>query len=58
MAKIAPLTETDAANIKLNMDRLSERAAIPADVRDEMFALKLVLAEILRKGSVASPTLK
>lgn len=40
------------------MDRLSERAAMLADVRDEVFALKCVQAEILLKVRVDSPTLK
>jgi hypothetical protein len=48
-SRIALLTETDAANKKLNMDLLSERAAMLADVRDEVSAMKPVLAEILNK---------
>jgi len=45
--KVALLTGTDAADKKLNMDLLSERAAMLADVRDEASAMKRVLAEIL-----------
>lgn len=57
-SKIALLTETDATNKKLNMDLLADRAAMLADVRDEVSAMKRVLAEILRKVRVSSPTLK
>ena len=45
--KIALLTATDAADKKLNMDLLSERAAMLADVRDDVSAMKRALAEIL-----------
>jgi hypothetical protein len=45
--KIAMLTSTDGADKKLSMDLLSERAAMLADVRDEVSAMKRVLAEIL-----------
>ena len=47
--KIALLTGTDAANKKLSMDLLSERAAMLADVRDEVAVMKRVLGEILRE---------
>ncbi len=47
--KIALLTATDAADKKLNMDLLSERAAMIADVRDEVSAMKRALAEILNQ---------
>jgi hypothetical protein len=40
--KIALLTSTDAADKKLNMDLLSERAAMLADVRDEVAIMKSV----------------
>lgn len=46
-SKVALFTETNAADKKLNMDLLSERAAMLADVRSEVSALKRVLAEIL-----------
>lgn len=46
-AKIALLTGTDAADKKLNMDLLAERAAMLADVRDEVAVMKRVLAQIL-----------
>ena len=45
--RIALLTGTDAADKKLNMDLLSVRAAMLADVRDEVTVMKRVLAEIL-----------
>lgn len=48
-AKIALLTTTDASDKRLNMDLLSERAAMLADVREEVSLMKLVLAEILRE---------
>lgn len=51
--KIALLTGTDAADTKLNMDLLSERAAILADVRDDVSAMKRVLAEILSEVRVS-----
>lgn len=52
--KIALLTSTDAAQKKLNMDLLSERAAMLADVRDEVSAMKRALAEILREVRVGA----
>jgi hypothetical protein len=51
--KIALLTGTDAADKKLNMDLLSERAAMLADVRDEVSAIKRILAEILNEIKVS-----
>ena len=45
--KIALLTSTDAADKKLNMNLLSERVAMLADVRDAVAAMKRALAEIL-----------
>lgn len=51
--KIALLTGTDASDKKLNMDLLSERAAMLADVRGEVSAMKRVLAEILSKVRVS-----
>jgi hypothetical protein len=48
--KIALLTSTDAADKKLNMDLLSERSAMLADVRDEVAIMKSVLGEILRES--------
>lgn len=45
--KIGLLTSTDAADKKLSMDLLSERAAMLADVRNEVSAIKRLLAEIL-----------
>jgi hypothetical protein len=47
--KIALLTGTDASDKKLNMDLLSERAAMLSDVRDEVSAMKRDLAQILRE---------
>jgi hypothetical protein len=52
-SKLALLTGTDAADKKLNMDLLSERAAMLADVRNEVSALKQVLAEILSSVRVS-----
>lgn len=52
-SKIALLTGTDAADKKLNMDLLSERAAMLADVRDEVSAMKRLLAEILGEVRVS-----
>jgi hypothetical protein len=51
--KITLLTGTNAADAKLNMDLLSERAAMLADVRDEVSAMKRVLAEILSEVRVS-----
>lgn len=51
--KIALLTGTDAADKKLNMDLLSERAAMLADVSDEVSAMKRALGEILREIRVS-----
>jgi hypothetical protein len=51
--KIALLTSMDAADKKLNMDLLSERAAMLADVRDEVAVMKRVLADILREIRVS-----
>lgn len=52
-SKIALLTATDAANKKLNMDTLSERAAMLADVRNEVSAMKRLLAEMLSEVRVS-----
>ena len=52
-SKIALLTGTNAANKKLNMDMLSERSAMLADVREEVAAMKPVLAKILREVSIS-----
>ena len=52
--KIALLTDTDAANKKLNMDLLAERAAMLADVRDEVSVMKRDLGDLLR-GIRVSP---
>jgi hypothetical protein len=52
-SKLALLTGTDATDKKLNMDLLSERAAMLADVRNEVSALKQVLAEILSSVRVS-----
>ena len=52
-SKIVLLTATDAADKKLNMDLLSERAAMLADVRDEVSGLKRVLAEVLSSVRVS-----
>ena len=52
-AKIALLTGTDAADKKLSMDLLSERAAMLADVCDEVAGMKRVLGEILREIRVS-----
>ncbi|HUZ48068.1 MAG TPA: hypothetical protein VMW54_15655 [Terriglobia bacterium] len=46
-SKIALVTDTNAGNRRLNMDMLSERSAMLADVRAEVSAMKRVLAEIL-----------
>jgi hypothetical protein len=51
--KIALPTATDAADKKLNMDVLSERAAMLADVRYEVSAMKRSLAEILSEIRVS-----
>jgi len=47
-SKVALLTGTDAADKKLSMDLLSERAAMLADVHDEIAVMKRALAEIVR----------
>jgi len=52
-SKIALLTGTDASDKKLTMDLLSERAAMLADIRNEVSALKQVLAEILSSVRVS-----
>jgi hypothetical protein len=39
-----------AADKKLNTDLLSERAAMLADVRDEVSAMRYVLVEVLSEG--------
>lgn len=52
--KIALLTDTDAANRKLDMDLLAERAAMLADVRDEVSVMKCDLGDLLR-GIKVSP---
>jgi hypothetical protein len=52
--KIALLTSADAADKKLGMDLLSERAAMLADVRDEVSAMKRALGEILRQIKVSA----
>ena len=52
-ARIGLLTWTDAAETKLDMDLLSERAAMLADVRDEVSAMKRVPAEILSEVRVS-----
>jgi hypothetical protein len=46
--RIALLTSTDAADKKLNIDVLNERAAMLADVADQVVQMKQDLAEILR----------
>ena len=46
--KIALLTDTDATNKKLDTDLLAERAAMLADVRDEVSAMKRDLGDLLR----------
>jgi hypothetical protein len=48
-AKMAQLTDTNAANKKLSIDLLSERSAILADVRDEMSLMKRDLRDLLRE---------
>jgi hypothetical protein len=50
--EIALLTGTNAADKKLNTDLLSGRAAMFADVRDEVSPMKRVLAEILSEVRV------
>jgi hypothetical protein len=52
--KIALLTDTNAANKKLDMDLLAERAAMLADVRDEVSVMKRDLGDLLR-GIRVSP---
>jgi hypothetical protein len=47
-SKIGLLTGTNAADKKLTMDLLSERAAMLADVRDELAMMKRDLGEIMR----------
>ena len=51
--KLALLTGTDAADKRLNMDLLSERAAMLADVSDELAGMKRVLSERLRRIRVS-----
>ena len=46
--RIALPTGTDAADKRLNMDLLSERAPMPADVSDEVAGMKRLLGEMLR----------
>jgi hypothetical protein len=46
--RIALLTSTDAADKKLNIDVLNQRAAMLADVADQVVHMKRDLAEILR----------
>jgi hypothetical protein len=46
--RIALLTSTDAADKKLNIEVLNERAAMLADVADQVVQMKQDLAEILR----------
>ena len=48
-SKIALLTSRDAADKKLTMDLLAERAAMLADVREQVSMVKRVLAEVLRE---------
>ena len=48
-AKIALLTDTNAANKKLSIDLLSERSAMLADVRDEISLMKRDLYNLLRE---------
>jgi hypothetical protein len=52
--KIALLTDTDATNKKLDMDLPAERAAMLADVRDEVSVMKRDLGDLLR-GTKVSP---
>jgi len=52
-AKIALLTDTNAANKKLGIDLLSERSAMLADVRDEMSLMKRDLRDLLREIRVS-----
>jgi hypothetical protein len=52
-AKIGLLTDTDAADKKLSMELLSERAAMLADVRVEVSAMKRFLAEVLSRSRVS-----
>jgi hypothetical protein len=47
-SKIALLVSTDAADRKLDMDLLAERAAMLADVRDEVSVMKRDLGDLLR----------
>lgn len=47
--KIALLAGTDTANKKLDIDLLSERAAMLADVRDEVSLMKRDLGDLLRQ---------
>jgi hypothetical protein len=57
-SRIALLTETDATNKKLNMDLLADRAAMLADVRNEVSAMKPLLAGIMSKVRASGLTLK
>lgn len=52
-SKLALLTGTDAADKKLNMNVLSERAAMLADVRDELSMMKRLFGEIVREIRVS-----
>jgi len=55
-AKIALLTDTNAANKKLDIDVLSERSAMLADVRDEMSMMKRDLHNLLGEIRVSPVT--
>jgi hypothetical protein len=52
-AKIALLSDTNAASKKLSIDLLSERSAMLADVRDELSLMKRDLHDLLRGISVS-----
>ena len=55
-AKIALLTDTNAANKKLDIDVLSERSAMLADVRNEMSMMKRDLHNLLGEIRVSPVT--
>lgn len=56
-SKIGLLTSTDAMDKKLDMDLLSERAAMLADVREQASVMKRLLAEILTGIRVLPPSM-
>ena len=52
--RISLLTDTNAADKKLNIGLLSKRSAMLADVRDEVSLMKGDLGDLLREIKVSS----